>query len=167
MKRYLVFLVIGFAFNFCSAQLPYFDPGAAIRELESRSVKKLKEESLKTTVAFGATATVAELEKLSRTRYLGVSTAVNIQYRKYESMCSSYLNPFKKQKCKNRYNYLKYAHRKVMGLLAIPTKHKVNVGVKEQIKQKYAHITNTILKELEALKLKAEKDNFYTRLIIK
>lgn len=169
MKGFYMFIACILMINLCSAQIPYIDiPGWGARFGEKSAVRSFQKQSLKTTASFGATATMAASEKLTRTRLVfNPLTAAFINYFKYDKMCSSYLNPFKKSKCRNRYNYLKNAHQKILELVSIPAMNSVNNGVREQITQKYTHITNMILKELEMMKIKAEKDNFYTRLLIR
>ena len=162
----LVFLLV---INTSWAQLPYFDiPGLAIRKAEEKSVRDFQKQNLTTTGAYATTAALSGTERLTRTKFrVNPINLAFIDYSKYSNMCRSYLNPFEKAKCTNKYNYLKNAHQTVLFFVNTPTQNEVNNGVKEQILAKYTAITNTILKELEMLKLKAEKDNFYTRLIIK
>ncbi|WP_405208494.1 hypothetical protein [Aquimarina sp. LLG6339-5] len=168
MKKLVLIAFIMGVSNFCSAQIPYFDiPGLISRYIEQNNAQNLQRQSLRTNGSFAATAVTAGLEKPSRVRFnTALSSLVYINYLEYNTMCNSYINPFKKSKCQNKYNYLKSAHQKVLLLVTIPTLNQVNRGVQEQITEKYIHITNTILKELETLKIQVEKDNFYTRLLL-
>lgn len=169
MKKLTTFLITICVCNLCAAQIPYFDfpPGIIARYIENNSVRNLQRQSLRTNGMFATTAFTAGLEKPSRVRFnAGISSLVYINYLEYNTMCNSYINPFKKSKCQNKYNYLRNAHQKVLLLVTIPTLNQVNRGVQEQITEKYIHITNTILKELETLKIQIEKDNFYTRLLL-
>ncbi len=171
MKKYhtllcaLTILVV----HYSHAQFPYVDiPGWGTREIEKNSVRDFQRQNLRTTAVYGTTAALATTEKQTRTRFtFNPMTSAFINYLDYSSMCNDYLNPFSKAKCTNKYNYLKNAHQKILQLVSTPLLNKMNNGVREQIMEKYTHITNTILGELEMLKYKAEKDNFYKRLILR
>ncbi|WP_343911453.1 hypothetical protein [Aquimarina litoralis] len=167
MKKLIISIMVICTYNLSSAQIPYFDiPGLISRHFEANNVQNLQRQSLTTNLGFAAAAATAGLEKPSRVRFnSGITSLVYINYFEYNTMCNSYINPFKKSKCQNKYNYLRNAHQKVLLLATTPTLNQVNRGVQEQITEKYIHITNTILKELETLKIQVEKDNFYTRLL--
>jgi len=148
----------------------YFDLGALLRLREKNSTEELENKTFDTSQKYLLIEAATLAEKLSKTKQLSSRTTTEtkyIDYNNYKSICSYYLNPLQKTKCNNRYNYLINAHKKVLELVTITPKHSINIGIKEQIGQKYAHITNTIYLALEDLKLKAEKDNYYKMLLIK
>ena len=168
-QRHIISCMLFFlAIHYSWGQLPYFDiPGFFMRKAEDNAAKDFQKQHLKTTATYTSAAALALLEKQTRTTFSfsPVNSAV-INYFDYNNICKSYLNPFRKAECTNKLNYLKYAHQTVLQFMNTPLEHQVNNGVKEQIMTKYTAITNSILKELELLKLKAEKDNVYTRLLI-
>ncbi|WP_025741804.1 hypothetical protein [Aquimarina pacifica] len=169
-KNHILFYIVAMmCVSYGYTQIPYLDQGALVREfLEEPAAKDFQKQNLKTTIDYTSLSALAVTENLTRTNFrFNSATSAFINYLDYSSMCNSYLNPFKKAKCTNKYNYLKNAHQTILQLVNVPMKNRANKGVKEQIMAKYSAITNTILKELELLKLKAEKDNFYTRLIIR
>jgi len=168
-QQFILILLLIFIINTSRAQFPYFDPvGLVARTIEKNRVTDFQKQNLKTTAGYLGISGLAAVEKQTRTNFrFNSATSAFINYLDYSTMCNSYLNPFKKTKCSNKYNYLKSAHQMVLRLVNIQTENKINNGVKEQIMAKYSAITNTILKELELLKVKAEKDNFYTRLILR
>lgn len=137
--------------------------GALIREEEQVRAKRVLDRALETGRAYLRTEAATLAENNSRSRMLpnfaGLGMAT-IQYGEYEGMCKSYLNPLKKKACNNRLNYIKEAHRQVLALVSSPSLGAVDQGVKELIGEKYTHITNTLLAELEQMKWEADKNWF-------
>ncbi len=148
----------------------YYDgPGAGFRKLEEARLEDWRKEKSRTLLNYSSTFPTSQAEKTySKTRIIfNPFASATINYDDYKNVCSSYLNPFKRATCNNKYKYLINAHSKVMNLLLIPPSNKINKGIREQIGMKYTEITNTIYKELEELKYKAQKDNYFTSLFIK
>ena len=170
MKRILL-LIVFIASNYSYSQLlkNYFDfPGELLRVQEEKRARELRNETRSTASRYLLLEATSLVEKASKTRTtVNAFSSAFINYNDYKNVCGSYLNPFKKKVCTNKYNYLVNAHRKVLDLVIINPKHKINKGISEQIGEKYTRITNNIFLELEKLRLQAEKDNFYTRLFIK
>ena len=162
--RTLIIIVNLFVTINCLGQLPYFDvPGMVTRSSERKAAKDAYNETIKTTVAYGKTMLTSETEKNSKTRLnFNTNSTAYINYLEYSNVCNNYFNPFKKQRCLNRYNYLKQAHMQILELIQVSTSSKINQGVKELIGEKYTSITNTILNELEQMKNKAEEGMFST-----
>jgi hypothetical protein len=135
-------------------------PGAAIRRKETRTVNKVKEKSFLTVNAYNSTLATSAVEKFSKTNLnfnLNSSNTAKINYIDYKDVCKSYLNPFERSACNNKLNYLIEAHSQVLYLMQSSTTYQINTGVKELIMQKYTHITNRILLELETMKIESEQ----------
>lgn len=164
----LLLLIAFFVMPAGRAQTTYLDlPGLALRQGETAAARTVQAAAARTAAAYASTTAITTLLELtSRTRLDPFIEPLN--YFEYQDVCTYYLNPFRKQICENKYHYLIEAHSMVVALMiaGTGTVNKINQGVKEQIGQKYAHITNIILKELEDLKHTAEKEFFYRRLIL-
>lgn len=157
------------AYNICSAQF-YFVPHSDEKGLSTRigehfSANFYKDRYKTTRTEFLLSAANAAALRPSKVYFNSYGRAT-INYANYRNLCGSYLNPFKKTTCTNKFNYIKSAHDQILRLVSVSLRNQVNKGVREQIMIKYTHIINTLTKELEALKLKEEKDNYYTRLFI-
>ncbi|GAA4277189.1 hypothetical protein [Aquimarina mytili] len=165
MKTFFIVIAFLTASN-CLGQIPYFDSGFLSRVFESNSARGARRATQRTTIAYNGAAATTAFEYASRTRLnFNPFSSTRIDYIRYRNMCNAYLNPFKKRKCTNRFNYLKEAHTQVMDLMKVHTSSQINQGVKEQIVEKYASITNTIFNELEQMKIQAEKNRFSRFLI--
>jgi hypothetical protein len=148
--------------------IPYFDTkGLVVRPLEKRAAESAKKSALSTSTAYSATSPTTISEKASKTRLLPYEFIGGpIDYLKYQGMCDYYLNPFKRTRCNNKLNYIKEAHSKILSLLQSPTIGQINRGVKEQILEKYASITNTLFLELEQLKIEVDNETYYRQLLL-
>ncbi len=158
-----VLLIIVMCITFSSAMGQYIDiPGKIARSIEKNDVKKMRDQAKRVTTAYTKTVPTTLVEKTSVTRLnFNSSNAAYINYFDYSTMCDSYLNPWSRIDCKNKYNYLKQAHMTVLNLVRVNTTNPINRGVKEQITEKYNSITNNIYKELEMMKYEAQKNLFY------
>lgn len=165
--KYVLLMMTFFVMLAGKAQIPYFDvPGAGIRVLENTTAGRARNAALRTGVAYAVAIPTTAIEIASRTRLDPFIIPIN--YLDYKDVCTYYINPFKKRACQNKYNYLVGAHQQALGLVmaGVTTINNVNQGVKEQIGEKYVHITNVILKELEDMKHHAEKEFFFRRLVL-
>ncbi|UOB18426.1 hypothetical protein [Abyssalbus ytuae] len=159
MKKTLLILNL-FAIINCFGQ--YLDfPGEVFRKQERDRAKEAYDQYKKTALEYSEALPVNLSIRNSKTRLSFNFNNARIDYLDYKGMCNSYLNPFKKKACQNRYNYLKEAHYQVLQLMNIYTNSKINVGVKELIGEKYTSITNTIIQELETMKQEAQKNILY------
>jgi hypothetical protein len=160
------FLFIWSLFTVTNCFGQYFDaPGLSARIKERQSAESAYLESRKTSLAYDVTLPIFAAEKLSKTRLnfnlYNINTA-SINYLNYKDVCDCYLlNPFKKMACKNKLNYLIAAHKQVLLLMQASTTNQINQGVKELIEEKYTHITNTILQELEEMNIDSEEYVLY------
>ncbi|WP_378188153.1 hypothetical protein ACE939_06875 [Aquimarina sp. W85] len=121
--------------------------------------------ALATTFLYTAAAGIAIKEGMSKTTFIvNPANVYLINLLEYRTMCNHYINPFKKRRCSNKYNYLKDAYLQTAELIQTPTLNFINKGVKERIGEKYIHIINTIYKELNSMKEKAERQSFLKRM---
>ena len=165
----LIIVVLVSCPNYGQILRNYLDlPGKFIRSNEEKRARQLKEETVETALRYIPMEATTLIEQNSKTKNtMKPYNSAFINYGEYKNICNSYFNPFKKEKCTNRYNYLINAHKKVLEFAVITPKNKINKGINEQIGEKYTRITNMIFLELEKLKRKAEKDNYYKLLFIK
>lgn len=163
MKAILVIILAFFALPTCSAQIDFL--GMAAREVEEQEVKKLKNEVYSTTQKYLLTTPVVGIELMSRTK-LDMAGYASINFFDYKNVCTYYVNPITKRSCQNKINYLKEAYKVTSDLLYVGSRgNTVNRGIKEQIGEKHAHITNAILKELDAMKHKSDKELYWRKLV--
>lgn len=164
MKAILVIVLAFFALPTCSAQIDYL--GMATRQGEEKRAKELKDEVFSTTKGYTMTTPVVAIESLSRTK-LDMYGYASIDFSDYKNVCTYYINPITKRVCQNKINYLKEAYKVTSDLLYIGSMgNTVNRGIKEQIGEKHAHITNAILKELDAMKHKSDKELYWRKLVL-
>ncbi len=142
----------------------YLDfPGMFMRSWEKNKIKDLGNQMTKTTTAYTTTAAPTLTVMAAKGRYF-FSPGVTINYSDYmdaNDICMGYLGLKSRSDCYNKKNYLMYAHKTMLYFLMTTTVNRVNNGVMEQINEKYVSITNTIYKELEAMKRESERKILY------
>lgn len=165
MKLLLAFSCYAFINTFAYGQ--YIDsPGLLARFQEYRSTVRAYRESNKTTNAYNLTLPVlVSIGELRTGLRFQINSNTTINYSNYKNVCNTYLNPFEKNACNNKLNYLIAAHQQVLLLMQSSTSNEINRGLKELITEKYTHITNTILNELELMKVESDKN--WASLLIK
>jgi hypothetical protein len=151
---------------FCFAQV-IDTKGFVSRIIEERFSDMAKNGAVVTSAAYGGTGITTIIEESSKTRlYPDVQSSTYIDYFEYEGMCGYYINPYKKIKCNNKLNYLMEAHHQILEIAQFSSFGQINRGVKEQIMEKYVRITNTILFELEQLKIQVDRETFFRKWIL-
>ncbi|MBQ4820591.1 hypothetical protein [Aquimarina sp. MMG016] len=154
-----ILLCFGIANSFAQPYLDFLTAGSTLAEKHyaNESEKKFRDLPSESAVTLFITEYI---DNRFTTRKPTLGSAF-INYIDYETMCNNYINPFKRSKCTDRYNYLKNAHITVATfLVANRTTLPMNNGINDQIREKYVSITNTILTELEIMKKEAEKNAF-------
>ncbi|SHJ29861.1 hypothetical protein [Aquimarina spongiae] len=154
-------IVIGSLFITMTSSAQYLDfPGMFMRGTERNKVREWGRQMTKTTTAYTSTVAPTATIMAAKERYF-FTPGITIKYDDYSDICNGYIGFKSRGACNNKKNYLIYAHKRVLYLLLTTTKNRVNVGVMEQIEEKYVSITNTIYKELEAMKREAERKILY------
>ncbi len=156
-----VLFIIGCFFITMNSTAQYLDiPGMLMRGTERNKVRELGRQMSKTTTAYTTTALPTLTIRGAKEAYF-FTPGITIKYDNYSDICNGYIGLKSRSTCNNKKNYLIYAHKTVLYLLMTTTKNRVNTGVMEQINEKYVSITNTIYKELEAMKREAERKILY------
>ncbi len=148
------------------AQIPYIDGlGFGARYLEKLAVEGIVKESKKTRKEYIEALTIRETEEFFTKTKIQHSYRLIEEYY-YRDICNDFVNPFKKNKCIKKKEYLMYSFKVLYDTYSSGRfLDRVNIGVKEQILEKYISISNILITELEDMKNKAEKRKFINRII--
>lgn len=156
-----ILIVIGSLFITMTSSAQYLDfPGMFMRGTERNKVRQWGRQMTKTTTAYTSTVLPTATVMAAKERYF-FTPGTSIIYDDYSAICNGYLGFKSRNDCNNKKNYLIYAHKTMLYLLMTSTTNRINAGVMEQINEKYVSITNTIYKELEAMKREAERKILY------
>ncbi len=143
------------------AQIPilpsYTDPGNKIAlQAEKLAANILENVKKNTRNEWGKTSLATVAEK-NGTTTLGKPIRY-VHFIKYANMCDYYVNDKKEKLCDEKVAYLRNSHDIVFDLLHVEPLFEMRKGVKDLIWEKYASISNIIIKELEKIKREIEKE---------
>ncbi|UOB16665.1 hypothetical protein [Abyssalbus ytuae] len=162
MKKTILACVFLITITRAMAQLPlpptYIDPtGAAALGAEAAAAEALKKAKSETSKEWVSTS-VGTVAEISGTTTLGKPVRY-VHFIKYANMCDSFVNNKKRKLCEEKVQYLRHSHDIVYELLNVEPLYEMRKGVRDLIWEKYASISNIIIKELEKIKRETEKED--------
>lgn len=158
------YLVLFFFFFFLKykGQLPYFDPpGLVARLLENNAAGGFERASKKSMEELITIESINEFENSGRT---AVSRNALINFSEYSNVCSPYLNPVKKSRCRKKLEYIKTANSVLENLYIAGIGIKINRGNREKLDEGFLNTLNFLIRELDKMKYEAEQSNLFLKL---
>lgn len=158
--KYLILLLLFFSLLY-KAQFYIDPPGLLIRVLEKNAANDYERAAKKSLDELAGIEAVNEIENSARTT---ISRRNLINFAKYYNVCSLYLSPIKKSKCKKKLAYIKAANNILEDVYLVGLGVKINRGNRERLDEGFMNTLNFLTKELDEMKYEAEQDNLFYKL---